>query len=41
MNLAAVVAPLPFTSGDCGQANVLKFEQLWWEVMENCWLLSS
>lgn len=41
MNLAAVVAPLPSTSGDYGQANTLEFEQLWWEETENCWPFNS
>lgn len=41
MNLTVVVALLPSTSGDYGQANMLEFEQLWWEEMENCWPSSS
>ena len=41
MNLAAVVALFPTASGDYGEANMLEFEQLLWEVTENFWLLSS
>ena len=41
MNLAAVTAPLPSTSGDYGQANMLEFERALVGKMENCWPLSS